>query len=377
MSKKHLIVTALPMALFVMLFTSAATPVLGQGGTGRETEKTNSNPNSTKKPPAPRRSSKTEKAERERLKREAEENLSRERAERERAERERTKEKEAREAAEAKRKELEALLPNAKIQSVWTDSAVVDGSMGLQVHVKFEVNNLKDFECGLGALFYKPDGEKLKDFNDNFTTTAGHVYTGKNFKPTLTNASYSDFVLFIPYEELHLGQGDYRLKLDTYLRAGDKVLAESEKVEFVVTAAQLAEAQRVATAPWGKIESVRIDHNIDQGGNRGMMIHFKLTFANLKGVELEAVAFFYWASGSPLKGKGKFATTGGNLVTTSDSFTPSLVAGYFEDLRIFMPYKEIRIPKGRHELKFFVSIHGKNIGYFTQSDWLGFWMTQE
>lgn len=315
-----------------------------------------------------------ERAERDRIQREADEKIARER---ERAERETAKEKAAREAAEAKRRELEALLPNGKINSVWTESAVVKGgALGLQIHLKFEVNNLKGFKVGAGAVFYKADGNELKDLNQSYTTTANQVYTGEDFEPSYVNSEYSDFVLFIPYEELHLEPGHHKLKLFTWLRAGDTVLARSQLVEFSVTAAELVEAKRVALLPRGKIESVRIDPNINYGGSRGMMIHFKLTFHNLKGIECQAVAFFYYANQEPLKGKGKFADVGGTLITVSDTFTPTLVAGYYEDLRLFMPYKEIRLPEGKHELKFFAAIQGKNSGYFTQSDWVSFSLTQ-
>lgn len=313
------------------------------------------------------------KAERERIRQEAEERIANERAERDRAEREAAKERAAREAAEAKRAELEALLPNGKIQSLRVESAVAeDGKMGVQIHVKFDINNLKDIECGVAAYFYNASVEPLKDINNSFANKAGHVSVGQTYKPTFPKSSYEDFPLFLPYEELHLSRGDHKLKVFASLWVGDKTLAQSEWVDFQVSSSELAEAERVSLRPRGKIEALRVEHNATLGGELGIKVHFNLTLYNVKDVECNAIAFFYDAKEVPLKGSGYYASDKGTLSTPNYLFTPTLAAAYYEDFTLFLPYKVIQLSKGTHDLKFFVGIHAKGIGYFTKSGWGNF-----
>jgi hypothetical protein len=58
------------------------------------------------------------------------------------------------------------------------------------------------------------NGQPLKDFNDSYNTTAGHVAAGKNFTPSYDRSTYTDLDIFIPYSELHMADGNHELCFD-------------------------------------------------------------------------------------------------------------------------------------------------------------------
>jgi len=90
------------------------------------------------------------------------------------------------------------------INSITTDhNRTQDGKKGMLIHVKFDAYSLKGVECRMIAYFYKEDGSKLMDDNDNYCTSSSHICTFDDFTPGYDNSLYKDFKLFIPYSELH------------------------------------------------------------------------------------------------------------------------------------------------------------------------------
>ncbi len=309
-------------------------------------------------------------AERERLAREAEENLARERAARERAERETARERATREAAEAKLKRLETLSPSARIDNVWTETIEQNADSGLQIHVKFHMNNSQDVSSQAAAYFYDDNEKPLRDLNNVYKSADGVVSVGVDFKPSYAKSSFHDLKLFIPYKELHI-VGPAKLKFFVSLYSAGKSLAASDWVEFSVPGSQLAEAISIAAAPSGKIEALSVEHNAQFAGNLGVMIHFNLTLDKLQGTQCRAAAFFYYANEQPIKATGHYATDTGTLVSFVD-FTPPLVSAYYQDFKLFLPYTAMVLPVGEHQLKLFVGIYNKDLGYFVKSDWVAF-----
>lgn len=128
-----------------------------------------------------------------------------------------------------------AVTPKGKFHQVWVEHNEVDenGTTGMKIHAKFDVDNVKDIPCGAAVYFHYSSGEKLKDFNNSYRTTAGQVSVGKDFTPAYEGSIYNDFEIFMPSSELHLGNGKYDLKFDIrlYVKGGD-FFAESNWVYF-------------------------------------------------------------------------------------------------------------------------------------------------
>ncbi len=126
----------------------------------------------------------------------------------------------------------------------------------------------------------------------------------------------------------------------------------------------------------GKIEAVWVDHAVMQNGQEGMLIHVRFTVDNLQGVKSEAIAYFYSAvDGSPLKDfNNYYATPGGDVAVGSD-FVPPQAPATYEDFKLFMPYDELHLLEGQHDLRFIIKLFNyANNEFFAESGYYDFWV---
>jgi hypothetical protein len=105
--------------------------------------------------------------------------------------------------------------PSAEFEKIWVDYNVREnGRLGMRIHVKFTVYNMKDVDSYLAVYFEKSDGTKLKSTNKKFASKDGQVAVFRSLKPGYVDTVYKDLEVFMPYEELKLGKGKYDLKMD-------------------------------------------------------------------------------------------------------------------------------------------------------------------
>lgn len=127
--------------------------------------------------------------------------------------------------------------PTASIEKVSVDHNVYeDGKKGMRIHVKFNVNYMLQKKGKVIAYFY--DGNlALKDNNNEYGTIDGYVCCSKVFSPSYENSIYNDFVLFMPYNELHVNQSKYDLKfiVQIYDENSMKFIAKSDYTNFIYT----------------------------------------------------------------------------------------------------------------------------------------------
>lgn len=102
------------------------------------------------------------------------------------------------------------------IKSVETQHNVVqNGQKGMNIIVNYSVEGMKGKTGDLNAYFYFEDGTPLKDGNKSsvpcYGTYGGSVVVGKQFTPRYDDVAMSS-TLFMPYDELHLGKGEFSLK---------------------------------------------------------------------------------------------------------------------------------------------------------------------
>ena len=130
-------------------------------------------------------------------------------------------------------------------------------------------------------------------------------------------------------------------------------------------------------APKSDISKVWVDHNQYQDSVKGMRIHVKFNVHNFKDGNGRVVAYFYKKNGDPLKdANGRYNTTAGD-VSTSGKFQPGYVNSVYNDFKLFFPYKELHIARGKHDLKFRIKIFKfNNSGAWDAlsdvSDWVHF-----
>jgi hypothetical protein len=126
----------------------------------------------------------------------------------------------------------------------------------------------------------------------------------------------------------------------------------------------------------GEIKKIWVDYNVYEGQKKGMRIHLTFNVLNLKGKTCSANAYFYYASGDPLKDfNDKYNTTGGNVATHGD-FTPGYANTIYNDFQLFMPYDELRLDTGKTDLKFVIELHCAGVGLVTGSQDYSFYYSR-
>lgn len=118
-----------------------------------------------------------------------------------------------------------------------------NGERGLEVQSRFTVEGLKGKSVDLSCYFYNADGSKLKDFDGACATPDGQVAVSINFPVEGDNLVYDTreapgFILFIPYKQLHLSQGEFFLKLqmELFLHGTSPSLAKSNMATVTIKA---------------------------------------------------------------------------------------------------------------------------------------------
>jgi len=132
-----------------------------------------------------------------------------------------------------KQKELERTKISATIDNIWQQFDVFNGGeKGMNIHVKFQVNNMLNLTGACNAYFYDNNGTPLRDCNQRYCASDGQVSSGIGFSPNYTNCAYNDCVIFMPYNELHvIGQHNIKFKI-TLFDNSIQCLAQSDYNEF-------------------------------------------------------------------------------------------------------------------------------------------------
>lgn len=111
-----------------------------------------------------------------------------------------------------------------------------------------------------------------------------------------------------------------------------------------------------------KINSIWVDHNVFNGGQKGMMIHMDFEVNGLKNHTINPVAYFYYANGTRLNDyDGYYRTTDGQ-VSVGDSSVADYEGTQWKDFKLFMPYAQLHMGTGNFDLKFQIEIHDQSSG---------------
>ncbi|MEZ5345388.1 MAG: hypothetical protein R2681_07530 [Pyrinomonadaceae bacterium] len=120
--------------------------------------------------------------------------------------------------------------------------------------------------------------------------------------------------------------------------------------------------------PSAEFEKLWVDYNVTENGRKGMRIHAKFTLRNLKDESLNLTVRIEREDGDPLKNdKTEFRNKGGQLAVFK-ALKPGFVAAVYEDQSVFIPYDEMIIEPGKHNLKIDADIiyaDGELLKHFT------------
>lgn len=130
-----------------------------------------------------------------------------------------------------------------------------------------------------------------------------------------------------------------------------------------------------SAVPSVEIHGISADYDVEKKGRNGIVVHASLTIHNAAHKELEVTAYFYFENGKALKDYNKdFYTDGGEVCSPVDYTPPSNQMNV--TVNIFIPYSELHLASGRHDLKTFVVVWDDHKRELARSDWLHFWVNQ-
>ncbi|NLZ72456.1 MAG: SH3 domain-containing protein [Bacteroidales bacterium] len=103
---------------------------------------------------------------------------------------------------------------STSIKQAWIEHNVFQNKQkGMKIHIEFYTYNMQHIMGNCVVRFCYTSGVELKDYNNLYHDKQGNVAIMSPFKSGYENAVYKDFVLFMPYGELHLpDEGKIKLK---------------------------------------------------------------------------------------------------------------------------------------------------------------------
>jgi len=269
---------------------------------------------------------------------------------------------------------LPVAAPDAEIIRVWEEENVsVDGKMGLEIHINFNINGFPGVLCQAVAYFYDENGQALKDSNNEYKTPAGLVAAQTDFTPAYDQTSFEDLTIAIPYDELHLPAGETKPKYFVSIIVVGNLATARTTPEL-----DRSEMRSFTYARGITVNNVWQEHNIQVNGLTGFNIHLKFETQNLKNVACKAIAYFNFQDGEALKDLNQDYNTVDGEVSSSVEFTPIYDVASFNDLVISIPYDELHLVPGEHALEFHVEfIVAEPYEYLSSSETFLFTVTQE
>ncbi|HNQ15146.1 MAG TPA: hypothetical protein PKM58_06250 [Pyrinomonadaceae bacterium] len=238
--------------------------------------------------------------------------------------------------------------PGAEFKDVWVDYDVTEsGQKGMRIHVKFTALAMKGLDSYLAIYFETAAGDRLRDKNGKFNSTSGEVAVYRELKPAYDPAEYADYSIFMPYDELDLSAGDWKLRMDIDLiyKAGGLIQHLTYK-EFQYTSAEKQESPN----------KIWIEYNQTRNGRRGMLVHVNFEVTGLKGVDAKMIVRIKDSGDEFLASSSAgFSNADGDFEVSYD-IKPGYDPAVYEDVTVFIPYDEIRIGKGNWSLKLDVDI---------------------
>lgn len=148
-------------------------------------------------------------------------------------------------------------------------------------------------------------------------------------------------VFMIPSPEQSIDDSD-TIQTDNLLKKNyDRILLEDSNNKLI------EEYKNIAC----EIKNIAFKQDEYLGDIEGMDVHIKFSVKGMKDIKGICALYIYYEDGTPLKDtNGSYCTTEGNCAF-GENFTPRYDSSAYDDFVIFIPYKELELPKGIHNMK--------------------------
>ena len=111
--------------------------------------------------------------------------------------------------------------------------------------------------------------------------------------------------------------------------------------------------------PSAQIHEVTFQMDQRRDNRNGMVISVDLSTCNLQDIDCQVAAYFSDASGEPLRDLNDDYRSYDGEVSVGTSLTPSRREQHFFDVELFIPYAELHLTPGTHDLSLSVSLWRK------------------
>ena len=233
----------------------------------------------------------------------------------------------------------------SKLQDLKIDYNVTEnGQLGMRIKQNFLIYNAQNKKCIMAVYFYNADDSKaLVDHNGIQASADGKVASYTYFTPNYQNTQFTDLSVFMPYDELELGNGNFRLKCYVALFDPELKVVTSGGYQYFTFSQGIS------------CKEVKVETKYDDNGQQIAVMPI-FTIEGAKGINCHAVAYFYDDKGVPLKDiNNLYATRDGTVSSTAD-FTPGFPVTLYNngqvDFKIYMPYSELHLLKGFYRLQY-------------------------
>lgn len=271
--------------------------------------------------------------------------------------------------------------PRAIFEKLWVDHDVYEnGIKGMRIHVKFTAYDMLNMEAMLAIYFEYDDelGGPIEDKNQKYTSTEGDVAVYKSIKPAYNPAVYNDLQVFMPYDELDLDPGEYDLLMIAkliYPKGG--LISYLTTHYFIYNKPQYNQSGApAANAANATFEKLWVDFDAFENNRKGMRIHVKFRVFNMKEADSYLAIYFETKTGEKLKTENTAYRSQTGQVAVYRSLKPGYEESIYDDLQLFMPYDELKLRSGRHDLKMDADVILKNGDLVKHLTYYEFWVQQ-
>lgn len=257
----------------------------------------------------------------------------------------------------------------AKLDNVYIDYNVTEGGkLGMRIKQSFNIYNSQSKQCIMAVYFHDAEtGVALVDKNSVKASADGKVAAFTYFTPNYQNTQFTDLSVFMPYDELELGSGNFRLKC--YVAIFDPNLKQISTGGY----------QYFTYSQGINVKEVNLRTKFDDSGQQ-IVVTPIFTIENAKGKKCMAVAYFYTEQGVPLRDLNQSHYSADGNVAAIGDFTPSYDITLYDDgpsgIKINLPYKELHLQKGFYRLKYKVILFDDKLNQVVASPYYSFTYTQ-
>lgn len=128
------------------------------------------------------------------------------------------------------------------------------------------------------------------------------------------------------------------------------------------TTAEIANIDKIISAK-ADFKEIWIENDTYVNNEYGMTIHVEFLISNRENINCCIIAQFYLSDGRILRGFNKAYYASNGQVCVYSDFIPLYNPARFEDVPLFIPYSELYLSHGKHNLKFNIVLYD----YLTES----------